>query len=78
MPAHLKALLSIAILVVCVALFFYDHSRAAGAEKWVALLLGPLMVISIWIFPRSQGARGPQKNSEKTLNQALLGEEARR
>ncbi len=51
MPPHLKAILSIVVAVVCVALFYYDHQQAAGAVKWVELLLAPLMIIGVWIFP---------------------------
>ncbi|OED39350.1 hypothetical protein AB833_15560 [Chromatiales bacterium (ex Bugula neritina AB1)] len=53
MPAHMKVLLSVIILIVCLSVFYYDHTHDGGIEKWVALFLGPLMVVSIWIFPEA-------------------------
>lgn len=54
MPAHLKLMLSVVVLIVCTALFYYDHTHGGGAEKWVVLCLGPLMVVSMWIFPEAK------------------------
>jgi len=62
MPAALKAALSVAALLVCLALFFYDLGHGAGAEKWVVLLLGPLMVFGIWVFPETE-ARNIRKQA---------------
>lgn len=62
MPTALKALLSAAALLACLALFFHDLSHDAGVEKWVALLLGPLMVFGIWVFPETD-ARNIRKQA---------------
>lgn len=53
MPFHFKLLLSVLIVLVCSSLFYYDHTHGGGVEKWVALLLGPLMVFGIWVFPEA-------------------------
>ncbi len=54
MPTLLKAALSVAALLVSLALFFYDIRHDAGVEKWIVLCLGPLMVLGIWIFPETK------------------------
>ena len=64
MPIPLKVALSIAALVVCLALFFYDLSHDAGVEKWVLLCLWPLMVFGIWVFPETD-ARGIREETAK-------------
>ena len=57
MPSHLKLVLSIIILIVCASVFYYDHTHDGGIEKWVVLFLGPLMVVSIWIFPEAESKK---------------------
>ena len=64
MPPLLKTALSIAVIVLCLALFFYDLRHGAGMEKWVVLCLGPLMVFGIWIFPETN-ARAIRKEAAK-------------
>jgi len=51
MPPQYKILISILALIVTAAIFIFDTKSGVGAGSWVALLLGPLMVIAIWIFP---------------------------
>lgn len=70
MPAALKALLSAAALLVCLALFFHDLSHGAGAEKWVALLLGPLMVFGIWVFPETDARNIRKQAAQKRAAEA--------
>ncbi len=53
MPPLLKTALSIAVMLLCLALFFHDLRHGAGVEKWVVLCLGPLMVFGIWVFPEA-------------------------
>ncbi len=54
MPNHLKVIISIAALVVTGLVFYFDTQAGAGASRWVALGLGPLMVFAIWIFPEAK------------------------
>ena len=51
MPPQYKILVSILALIVTTTLFWLDTRAGGGAERWVALALGPLMVAAIWIFP---------------------------
>ena len=57
MPNHIKAILSVLVLIITTTLFYVDHQAGAGFEKWVALLLGPLMVGSIWLFPGTKARK---------------------
>ena len=54
MPNHLKVIISVAALVVTGLLFYFDTLAGAGASRWVALALGPMMVFAIWIFPEAK------------------------
>lgn len=53
MPVHLKLVISALALIVTAGVFWFDTRAGAGATRWVALALGPLMVFSIWIFPEA-------------------------
>lgn len=65
MPSHLKLVLSAVILVTCLCLFYYDHTHNGGIEKWVVLALGPLMVISIWIFPEAESKKIKEETTRR-------------
>jgi hypothetical protein len=54
MPNHLKAIISVLALALTTTLFYVDSAAGAGAERWVALALGPLMVFGIWILPEAK------------------------
>lgn len=54
MPAQYKALVSVLALIVSVVVFYLDTRAGGGASRWVALALGPLMVIAIWLFPETK------------------------
>lgn len=55
MPPRYKILISVLALAVAVAVFVFDTMAGGGASRWVALLLGPLMVGAIWVFPETKG-----------------------
>ncbi len=54
MPNHVKAILSLLALLLTGAVFYFDSRAGAGASRWVALGLGPLMVFGIWLFPEAK------------------------
>lgn len=68
MPSHLKMILSVIILLVCLSVFYYDLTHNGGIEKWVALLLGPLMVVSIWIFPEAESKQIREEAARRRTN----------
>lgn len=49
MPVYLKLIVSALALALCTTVFLVDSG--GGTARWVALLLGPVMVFSIWVFP---------------------------
>lgn len=54
MPNHIKVVISLLALVVTLSMFYLDTRAGAGASRWVALFLGPLMVFAIWLFPEAK------------------------
>lgn len=54
MPNHLKIIISILALALTTTVFYLDTRAGAGASRWVALALGPLMVFGIWILPEAK------------------------
>jgi hypothetical protein len=54
MPIPYKVLISVLALVVAVTVFYLSTQAGGGAERWVALALGPMMVVAIWIFPEAK------------------------
>ena len=52
MPNHYKALVSVLAIAVCTAVFYFDAST--GIARWVALALGPVMAVAIWVLPEAQ------------------------
>ena len=65
MPFRLKLILSITVLLMCISLFIYDYVNDGGIEKWVALLLGPIMVFGIWVFPEAKAGQIRKEAAKK-------------
>ena len=59
MPVPYKILVSILALAVTAGVFYFDTQAGAGGERWVALLLGPLMIFGIWVFPEAKQKKPP-------------------
>ncbi len=64
MPVPYKILISVLSLVVTITFFVISGRVGGGFERWVALALGPMMVIAIWIFPEAK-AREIRKEAAK-------------
>ena len=54
MSNHLKLIISVLALALAVGVFYMDTRAGAGASRWVALALGPLMVFGIWVLPEAK------------------------
>lgn len=67
MPNHFKAIISILVLIIAGVVFYLDTEAGAGFERWLVLLLGPLMVASIWVFPeaRQKDIKAARKESAR-------------
>ncbi len=54
MPPHLKLLLSLTVCIVAGVMLWYERGHGAPAIGWLALALGALMVLGIWVFPEAR------------------------
>lgn len=54
MPVRYKILISILAVLIGVTVFYLDTRAGGGPARWVALGLGPLMVMAIWMFPETK------------------------
>lgn len=64
MPFPIKFTLSLIVLAVAVAAFFFQDSVGHVGAKWATLFLGFFMVVAMWIFPevtRKESAGGTRR-----------------
>ena len=54
MPSHLKLLLSLMVAAVAGAMLWFERAAGVPAIGWLALALGALMVLGIWLFPEAR------------------------
>ena len=57
MPNHLKVMLSVLIVVVAVAVSYWQSQIGQPVTPWVALGLGAFMIFAIWLFPEAKGGK---------------------
>jgi hypothetical protein len=57
MPNHLKFLLSIAVVLVAAAVFYFEGGRGADTVQWVVVGLACLMIVAVWLFPETRRAK---------------------
>lgn len=76
MPSNIKIVISVVALLVSCAMFLVDHYYLSDSvnslSKWIALLLGPLMVGAIWVFPEASKkdvGEIRRQNAESSKNQ---------
>lgn len=55
MPPRYKILISVLALIVTFVVFLVDTRMGGGPSRWIALILGPMMVGAIWLFPETRG-----------------------
>ncbi|MDE1935498.1 hypothetical protein [Bradyrhizobium sp.] len=51
MPFPIKTALSIIVLLVALAAYFYQDSIGMHGPKIAIMFLAPFMVVAMWIFP---------------------------
>ena len=57
MPNNIRAILSVIVALVAVAVFYFEHAGGGGALKWFALGLGGFMIYAVWLFPEAKGTK---------------------
>ncbi len=51
MPFTIKLCLSLVVLAVAVAAFFFEASLGQTGPKYAIVFLAPFMVAAMWVFP---------------------------
>ena len=64
MPFHIKTGLSIIVLLVACAAYFYEDAIGMHGPKIAILLLAPFMVVAMWIFPEAGVKKGEPKKAK--------------
>ena len=62
MPIKIKVFICILAVALCTAVFMLD-TREDEIARWIALALGPLMVLAVWIFPEPTKDREIRKEA---------------
>ena len=60
MPFPIKTALSLVVLLVACAAYFYEDAVGMHGPKIAIVLLAPFMVVAMWIFPEA-GAKKKAK-----------------
>jgi hypothetical protein len=59
MPFPIKLALSVAVVLVAVAAYYYQSSLGQVGPKYAVLFLGVFMVAAMWVFPEVTRKEGP-------------------
>ena len=57
MPSHIRAILSVVVVLVALAVFYFEYNAENGLLKWFALGLGAFMIYAVWLFPEAKGTK---------------------
>jgi len=58
MPSHIKAMLSVVVLIVGALVHFYEKGEGHEQLSWVVAGLAVFMVLAMWIFPETGSRKG--------------------
>ena len=64
MPTNVKIVVSLLIILVGFAVFYFQGETENATVKWVALGLGFFMALSLWIFPEPKTKKPIAKNGQ--------------
>ena len=57
MPNHIKAALSIVVLIVGSVMHWYEKKNGDVQLSWLVVGLAVFMVMAMWIFPETSGSK---------------------
>jgi len=57
MPTNIRKMLSVIVALVAVAAFYFENQAGQDVLKWLALVLGALMIAAVWLFPEAKRRR---------------------
>ncbi|MBL6931903.1 MAG: hypothetical protein ISR45_03065 [Rhodospirillales bacterium] len=58
MPAGIKAILSLVVLLVGATVYWFDSQAGNEQLGWVSIGLAIFMVLAMWIFPETGSRKG--------------------
>ncbi len=65
MPVRIKLALSVVVLLVAIAAFFFQRALGHDRVQYLVLFLGAFMVFAMWLFPevkREETAGGVRRS----------------
>jgi hypothetical protein len=57
MPNDVKAVLSLATLLLAVGFAFWERSQGRADLFWLVVGFGVFAVVAMWVFPEAQGGK---------------------
>ena len=54
MPNNIRAILSVLVALVAVAVFYFEHRAGADTLRWIGLGLGIFMIGTVWLLPEAK------------------------
>ena len=54
MPNNIRAILTVIVVLIACAAFWFEHQAGEGFLKWLAAGLGVFMVFALWLFPETE------------------------
>ena len=64
MPNHIKAALSIVVLIVGSVMHWYEKKNGGVQLSWLVTGLAVFMVMAMWIFPETGSRKGRETNDQ--------------
>lgn len=57
MPPKYKIPLSLLVILVAIAVSYFQYQAGQTITPWVALALGAFMVFAMWVFPEEKKSK---------------------
>jgi membrane protein YdbS with pleckstrin-like domain len=64
MPNDVKAILSLAVLIVAAILAYWSKSPIRADFSTYIMIIAVFMVVAMWVFPEAGAKRGNVKNAK--------------
>ena len=61
MPTNIRAILSLIVALVTAVLFYLEIQGESSSREWLALGLGALMILAVWLFPEAKSTSKQRK-----------------
>lgn len=58
MPNNIRAILTVVVVLIACAAFWFEHRAGEEFLKWLAAGLGVFMVFAVWLFPETEDKSG--------------------